>query len=99
MCDDFGVSNGGGIPGIGGTEKAAGGAPTRKRSCLRDGVGWYFVAFGWGSMPNGNILGKLLPGGGPAALNLWLKTGDTNEGGGIGIVGNGSRIFLSHLKK
>lgn len=42
-------------------------------------------------MPNGNILGKLLPGGGPAALNLWLKSGGTNEGGGVGIVGNGSK--------
>lgn len=42
-------------------------------------------------MPNGNILGKLLPGGGPAALNLLLKSGDTNEGGGVGIVGNGSK--------
>ena len=48
-------------------------------------------------MPNGNILGKLLPGGGPAALNLWLKSGGTNEGGGVGIVGNGSKKKINSL--
>ena len=99
MCDDFGVNNGGATTGIGGTEKAADGAPTGKRRCLGGGAGRYCVAFGWELIPNGNMLGKLLLGGDPAAYNLCLKSDDTNKGGGIGIVGNGSGFLLSDLKK
>ena len=97
MLDDFGVNNAGATPGFDGTEKAADGAPTVKRPCMGGGAGRYCAAFEWRLIPNGNILGKL--GGGPATFNLWLKSDDTNEGGGIGIVGNRSGILLSALKK
>ena len=99
MCDDFGVNNGGATPGIGGTEKASDGVPAGKRRWLGDFAGRYSVAFGWGVIPIRNILGNFFLGGGPTTLNLWLKSGDTNEGGGIGTVGNGSGILLSGLKK
>ena len=99
MRDDFGVNNGGATPDIGSTEKAADGVPAGKRRCLGDFTGRYCIAFGWGLIPIGNILGKLFLGGGPATLNLWLNSGDTNEERGIRIFGNESGILLSALKK
>ena len=44
-------------------------------------------------------MGELLLEGSRAALNLWLKSGDTNEGGVIGIVGKGSGILSYVLNK
>ena len=99
MCDDFDVNNGGATPDIAGTKKVADGAPAWKRCCLGDGAERYCVAFGWWLIPDGNKLGELLLEGSPAALNLWLKSGDTNEGGVIGIVGKGSGILSYVLNK
>ena len=45
MRDDFGVNNAGATPGFDGTEKAADGAPTVKRSCMGGGAGRYCAAF------------------------------------------------------